>query len=198
MHPASNPEASAPLAAATRCDGRDLCKSNDRGEWLEMDAHTQGSRSAKRPVIYCYDGSEPSRHALEMGSAIFGGGSSRGRLRMALDLEHHRRVGAMASSPGRRRRSRDRRSSSSRCFGRTRSCTRRHINRCRVAVGRFDLGTDTGICRLVRRGSDCRRLSRVERDQVGSAGKRVARAGQQQPTPGTGGTSRLQSEPTDQ
>ena len=37
-----------------------------------MDAHTQGSRSAKRAVIYCYDGSEPSRHALEMGSAILG------------------------------------------------------------------------------------------------------------------------------
>lgn len=37
-----------------------------------MDALTHESGPSEKPVLYCFDGSTPSQHALEMGSAILG------------------------------------------------------------------------------------------------------------------------------
>ena len=176
-----------PLAAAARYDGRDVCKSNDQGEWLEMDAHTQGSRSAKRPVIYCYDGSEPSRHALEMGSATLGeaqavvvcvwrsiwnttAGLAYGVLPQdavdAAETAAHQAAAAMAEQ-------------GAALVDISTAVALRSDDSIWERILEYADSCDAGVIR--------RRLSRFERDQVGGAGKRVARAGQQQPTPGTGG-----------
>ena len=37
-----------------------------------MDALTEHPYATNRPVIYCYDGSDPARHALETGSTLLG------------------------------------------------------------------------------------------------------------------------------